>query len=189
MRANENLVLSGNKIRLVPYTSAHVPRYHLWMQDPLLQEMTASEPLSLEEEYTMQSSWQADQDKCTFIIELKEQFSMDDDRMIGDVNLFFNDEDPSVAEIEVMIAEKRYWRQGLGREALYLMLAYGTQELRVSRFTAKIALKNEASLRLFEALGFQWVCTSDIFQEAELRLTVNEESVFRNLNLKPGKYI
>lgn len=188
MRANENLVLSGNRIRLVPYTSAHVPRYHVWMQDPFLQEMTASEPLTIEEEYAMQSSWQADQDKCTFIIELKEQSPMDE-RMIGDVNLFFNVEDPSVAEIEVMIAEKVYRRKGLGREALSLMLAYGTQELRVSGFIAKIALKNESSLRLFEALGFRWVRTSDVFQEAELQLTVKEESVFRNLDLKSGKYI
>jgi len=53
---------------LVPYRPQHVPRYHEWMRDPALLEATASEPLSLEEEYEMQSSWKDDDRKCTFIV-------------------------------------------------------------------------------------------------------------------------
>lgn len=47
--------------------------------------------------------------------------------MAGDVNLFLNDpdDDRSVAEIEVMIAEAGSRRKGLGREAVRLMMAYG----------------------------------------------------------------
>lgn len=50
----------GNKVILVPYRKAHVAKYHQWMANPFLQEMTASEPLSLEEEYEMQASWKED---------------------------------------------------------------------------------------------------------------------------------
>lgn len=39
-----------------------------WMLDPWVREMTASEPLSLDEEYTMQRSWALDSDKRTFIV-------------------------------------------------------------------------------------------------------------------------
>lgn len=47
--------------------------------------------------------------------------------MAGDVNLFFNDyDDPHACEIEIMIAEPKYRRQGFAKEAVQLMIAYGT---------------------------------------------------------------
>ena len=69
---------------LVPYSAHHVPKYHEWMKDPVgavssryryeshdqqeIQLATASEPLTLDQEYAMQQSWRADADKLTFII-------------------------------------------------------------------------------------------------------------------------
>jgi hypothetical protein len=45
----------------VPYHADHVPLYNAWMQTPELLELTASEPLSLEEEYENQVSWREDE--------------------------------------------------------------------------------------------------------------------------------
>uniref|UniRef100_A0A8D0F9H3 N-acetyltransferase 9 (putative) n=1 Tax=Strix occidentalis caurina TaxID=311401 RepID=A0A8D0F9H3_STROC len=109
MKINQNTVLQGQRVTLVPYTAAHVPRYHEWMQSEELQRLTASEPLSLEQEYEMQRSWRDDADKCTFIVLDTERWSRqacaDEDCMVGDVNLFLTDtEDPTLGEIEIMIA-------------------------------------------------------------------------------------
>ncbi|CAI7855041.1 unnamed protein product, partial [Closterium sp. NIES-54] len=68
MRANESTCVVGRKVVLVPYRACHVAKYHSWMQDPWLQEATGSEPLGLEEEYSMQQRWRDDSDKCTFIV-------------------------------------------------------------------------------------------------------------------------
>jgi hypothetical protein len=65
MKANANLTLRGTACTLVPYKPEHVPLYHEWMKDPEMQEATASEPLSIDEEYTMQRDW-ADDEKSEF---------------------------------------------------------------------------------------------------------------------------
>ncbi|KAK2998641.1 hypothetical protein RJ639_023716, partial [Escallonia herrerae] len=64
--------LEGGKVILVPYMKEHVPKYHQWMQDPVLLAATGSEPLTLDQEYQMQLSWTQDPFKQTFIILEKE---------------------------------------------------------------------------------------------------------------------
>ena len=68
MKANWLTKVVGSRVILVPYTAAHVERYHGWMENEDLQQLTGSEPLSLREEFEMQKSWAEDDDKCTFII-------------------------------------------------------------------------------------------------------------------------
>ncbi|KAK7534432.1 N-acetyltransferase [Phyllosticta citricarpa] len=67
MRLNEHTAILTPRTLLVPYSPHHVPTYHEWMQDAELREATASEPLTLDDEYAMQASWRGDADKLTFI--------------------------------------------------------------------------------------------------------------------------
>jgi len=45
-----------------------VVRYHTWMEDVNLRHLTASEPLSLEEEYEMQLSWLNDENSMLHLM-------------------------------------------------------------------------------------------------------------------------
>ncbi|XP_011830785.1 PREDICTED: N-acetyltransferase 9 isoform X12 [Mandrillus leucophaeus] len=102
------------------------------MKSEELQRLTASEPLTLEQEYAMQRSWREDADKCTFIVLDAEKWqaqpgATEESCMVGDVNLFLTDlEDPTLGEIEVMIAEPSSRGKGLGTEAVLAMLSYET---------------------------------------------------------------
>ena len=181
MRVNWRTRLQGQRVCLVPYRRRHVRAYHAWMQNAGLLEATASEPLSLEEEYEMQRSWREDEAKLTFIVLARGLDETVDEcrkahaglgRMVGDVNLFFNDsEDDKCAEIEVMIAEPSARGRGIGQEALRMLVAYALRTLGTERFVAKIGDANAASLRLFQTkLGFRTVSYSDVFEETTLEL-------------------
>jgi RimJ/RimL family protein N-acetyltransferase len=191
MKANSSLLLRGrSNITLIPYCKEHVAIYNQWMKKEELLETTASEPLTLQEEYEMQASWRLDDKKCTFIILVQckqegddlvkslhqtETFK-DEGRMIGDCNYYFNvDEEPHTAEIEIMIAEECARRRGYAQEALSMFIIYGIKQLGITKLVAKISLSNFKSLALFqEKFGFLQVSRSDVFQEVTLELDCSD---------------
>ncbi|XP_078081415.1 alpha/beta-tubulin-N-acetyltransferase 9 [Mustelus asterias] len=178
MLLNAEVELRGRLAALVPYRAEHVPRYHQWMRSEELQKLTASEPLTLEQEYQMQRSWWEDADKCTFIVLDKLRWvsgsCTEEDCMVGDVNLFLTDpEDRTMAEIEIMIAEPSYRGMGFGKEATMMMMYYGVTKLGIKKFQAKINLENTISIAMFQNFHFKEVSISDVFQEATFCLTVD----------------
>ncbi|KAF8478081.1 acyl-CoA N-acyltransferase [Russula ochroleuca] len=184
MRLNAHTAIVGETVVLVPYRVEHVEKYHTWMQSEELRELTASEELTLEQEYTMQRSWQEDEDKLTFIVLARPLEPSDADLtnddikallMIGDVNLFFKNtrEDPEFeVECEVMIAEPIYRGQRRAHAALILLLSYACDKLGVRKesFVARIGSANTRSIALFTSLGFEVVRTVSVFDQVEMRV-------------------
>ena len=214
MKINQTTRIIGEKVILVPYRKHHVLKYHDWMSMSEIQELTASEPLSLDEEYQMQSSWQSDEDKLTFIVLGRDKYesfseSIGDNTekeiqaMIGDVNVFIStessDEDENevlrtTAELEIMIPGVENRGKGFGIEAVYLMINYCVQNLLtvlpISYFHVKINEDNHASIKMFEKLGFEKYKYIKVFKEQCLKLEVNE-STFQTseLGIRTLKFI
>ncbi|XP_045761481.1 N-acetyltransferase 9 isoform X3 [Maniola jurtina] len=157
------------------------------MKSEELQKLTASEPLTLGEEYEMQKSWRDDEDKCTFIIldkkvyvEKKNKVGKEEnyselESMIGDTNIFIVNKDTATAEIEIMIAEKLARGKKFGWEAVILMMLYGIKYIGIKKYEAKISLVNNVSLNMFKKLGFLEHSKSEVFQEVTLQKNVSED--------------
>ncbi|WWC67128.1 uncharacterized protein I206_101035 [Kwoniella pini CBS 10737] len=194
MRLNENTVIFGDRVILVPYRVEHVSTYHEWMKSPELLELTASEPLTLEEELEMQCKWHLDEDKLTFIILARKEINnsllnknltleeIKKCKMIGDVNLFLPDGIKGKGECEIMIASKEDRRKGYAREAIQLFLKYLIQNLSFKplNLVVKIGLKNIPSIKLFQSLGFGIIKFIKVFNEIELNY--GKEDDFEILN-------
>ncbi|PCH33013.1 acyl-CoA N-acyltransferase [Wolfiporia cocos MD-104 SS10] len=200
MRCNENTAIVDRDVVLVPYKNEHVVKYHEWMSSPELLELTASEPLTLEEEYEMQKKWQIDEDKLTFIIlathdpdgkaiaDAEAELDLTTLPMVGDVNLFLKgskEDDDFEAEVEIMIAEPAYRRRGLARAALQLMLSFATSPdlpkplpVPKDKLVVRIGEKNTPSVRLFEKLGFELTKRVEIFEEVEMRYRGQSQNLF-----------
>lgn len=178
--------LEGKKVILVPYMKGHVPKYHEWMQDPLLLQATGSEPLTLQQEYEMQVSWTQDPLKQTFIVLDRElivgNFIHGEphvEAMVGDVNIYMNDlDDPQMAEVEIMIAEPKSRGKGLGKESVLMMMKFAVDNFKIHTFRVKIGESNQASLSLFQKLGFKESSYSKIFNEMTLELPMTESKIF-----------
>jgi hypothetical protein len=112
----------------------------LWWEKEIRQA-TASELLTLDEEYSMQESWRRDADKLTFIVcppsllanernetskQLSEKVAVSPDSMIGDVNLFLRLEDKEPTQ-DNAIAEHRHEPKKQFVGELELMIAEKTQ--------------------------------------------------------------
>ncbi|XP_042382547.1 uncharacterized protein LOC121975142 isoform X5 [Zingiber officinale] len=172
--------LEGEKVILVPYMREHVPTYHGWMQDPAILTATASEPLTLDQEYQVHSSWTHDPQKHTFIV-LDKQLIQGGyvpgnphvEAMVGDVNIYMNNpDDLQKAEIEIMIAEPKSRQKGLAKESILMMMAFSGEEYGIHTFCAKIGESNTASLNLFRKLGFVDISYSEVFKEVTLELPI-----------------
>jgi RimJ/RimL family protein N-acetyltransferase len=167
-----------NRLTLVPYLPHHVPRYHQWMTRTELLAATASEPLSLEEEYENQQSWASDPHKLTFIIVVNHNWDKDcgpRNVMVGDVNMFLS-KCGTEGELEIMLAEETARGKGLAVQVLVAFMFYVTREVpTVKKFVVKISKSNAASIALFRRkLGFEFLREVVVFEEIHFALDVSK---------------
>ena len=74
---------------------------------------------------------------------------------IGLIDLFDFDARNKRAGIGIIIQNETNRNQGLGKEALDLLVNYAFQKLQLHQVYANIGANNEASLKLFTTFGFQ----------------------------------
>ncbi len=139
---------------LVEFEERMIGKYCEWMQDEFLLQATCTEPMGREEVESLCLMWKTDPCKYTYIIcdKIRYDLTKPEISMIGDVNLFVDDE--LNAEINVMLAEESYRGKGIAAQVVNRVLRVAKEVLGLRRVIAKINESNRASERLFAKLGF-----------------------------------
>jgi RimJ/RimL family protein N-acetyltransferase len=146
------MLLRGDKVRLRAIERADLPSSVAWLNDPeVTQWLVTHRPLSLAEE----ERWYEDQvvraaggRAINFAIEYE-------GRYIGNCGIKEIDHRRRCAEVGIFIGAKELWNQGLGADALRLLLAYGFAELNLHRMQLDVAAPNARAIRCYEKCGLR----------------------------------
>ena len=104
----------------------------------------------------------------------------DDDMAIGLIDLFEFDPKNNRAGVGILIKNTKDRNQGIGSEALELLINYGFYHLNLHQIFANIDTENVPSLKLFANFGFQKIGTKKQWNLVNGKY--KDEALFQLLN-------
>ena len=108
--------------------------------------------------------------------------NFNDDAAIGLIDIFEFDPKNNRAGIGILIKDSENRSQGVGTEALDLLIKYTFRNLNLHQLYANIASENEASIRLFTKFGFvnigtkkEWNLVNGKYKDESLYQLINNQ--------------
>jgi RimJ/RimL family protein N-acetyltransferase len=131
-------------LRAVSYDRRFLEKSWMWLQDPELQRLTMTPPLSRETQERWFASLPGRIDYKIWGIETKEE-------PIGAVGI--KNIAGASGEYWGYIGEKSYWERGIGRWMIALAVQYARQA-GLRQLTLRVSRANERAIRLYSRCGF-----------------------------------
>lgn len=145
------LPLHSQRIELTALTEPDLDQLQVFFQDMnalYYYIPTTARPLNRHQLEKLLDDWNDGTESFVFAVRYEGE-------LIGLVNMDGLDWTNSHAEIGIALTRPDARGRGLAGEALQLLMRYAYQELGLQRLWARIIEDNQASLRLFERMGFQ----------------------------------
>ena len=92
---------------------------------------------------------------------------LDDDKLLGDIDLFVVDWSGRNAFVGLGIGERDYWGKGYGTDVMKVILRYAFTEINLNRVTLNVFEYNPRAVRSYEKAGFR--------HEGRMRQVLNKE--------------
>lgn len=131
-------------LRAVSYDRRFLEKSWMWLQDPEVQRLTMTPPLTRETQESWFASLPGRIDYMIWGIE-------SNDEPIGAVGIKNIAGDSG--EYWGYIGEKRYWERGIGRWMISLAVQYA-REAGLRQLTLRVSRENERAIRLYRRCGF-----------------------------------
>jgi RimJ/RimL family protein N-acetyltransferase len=147
-------VIYGERVRLRAIERHDLPRFVAWFNDPEVRRgLNVFQPMSLvEEERWYEDMLEKDPLERQLAIDVQEG---DDWIHIGSCGVAELDMRNRRCQIGISIGARSYWNQGLGTDALGVLLRHAFQTLNLNRVALYVFANNRRAIRMYERLGFQ----------------------------------
>lgn len=146
-------MIYGKRIRFRAIERTDLPLFVDWINDPEVQaglSMHLSMSLAIEENW-FEDMLKRPRDEQPLGIEFQDK---KDWTLIGNCGFFNIEPIHRSAEVGIMIGEKSYWNQGLGTEAMQLLLKHGFETLNLNRIYLRVFESNPRAMRAYEKSGY-----------------------------------
>lgn len=146
-------MITGERIRLRAVAEDDLQRFVVWFNDPeVTQGLSRISPLGMDEERTW---FEESNKKSVFERPLAIDALADGGWVhIGSCSFFNHDPVAQLAELGIMIGDKRYWDMGLGTESMRLLLRHGFETLNFNKITLTLLEFNQRALTVYKRVGF-----------------------------------
>ncbi len=153
------VVLTGERVCLGPVRKDLIPVYQRWINDPEVNLFLTlwGTVLSLEDEEKWYEGINSRTDRI-FTVYHRESMVP-----IGNTGLHRVDFRHGSAELGIVLGEKEYWGQGLGTEAVRLVVDFGLTALGLNSIRLRVLEHNLRAVRCYEKAGFR---TAGRFRQA-----------------------
>ena len=155
--AKRPVVIEGEKVALGPVVEEDLDKFWFWVNDKTVTQYL-SDRLFLGvytrrmEEKWIRSVLEGDRNTLTFVILLKPRYEV-----IGVISLDKVNWINRNAELGVFIGSKDLWGQGLGSEAIMLLLDYAFNVLGLVKVYLRVIEYNRRAIRAYVKVGFKEV--------------------------------
>lgn len=146
---NREIVMKGARTALSPMTEADQTKFCIWLQSDELRSLIDDPRVpGLDDQMKWFKRVQQSDRKFFSLITLPEGV------LIG--NCGFVDIDPTAQEatLRITIGNPDYLGQGLGSEAVGLLVRYGFESMSLQRILLKVLSTNTRAIRTYEKAGF-----------------------------------
>jgi RimJ/RimL family protein N-acetyltransferase len=144
--------IKGKKVILRTLSVNDAKAFCVWLGDPELVSLLSPNNMP-------QPSLKEEKDWIQKAIKNKDEFHLAIDTIdgehIGSIGLNKIDKINQKAEFGIMIGNKKYWGQGIGTEACYLICQYGFTKLKLHRIYLKVFAFNVRGIKSYQKVGFK----------------------------------
>jgi diamine N-acetyltransferase len=168
-------MLIGKKVRLRALEREDIPNFVRWFNDREVTEYLGVYPMLSK---AMEEKWFENQ---LSIPQNKEQTlsidALDGDQWIhiGDASLMNIESVSNHAEFGIAIGEKSFWNKGYGREATFLMVKHGFEDLNLNRIYLRVFEEHVHAIATYQSAGF--------VQEGVMREVIYKDGSYHNMLL------